>query len=110
VDADQLVSAKQHRWNANARAIAERPTLIRRRLYRAIDRNIELPFIEVTEWKTGEAASEATHDSNWRTSVQRMLDDPSQHVLPRPATHAVGVELGPGADSRADSPRVLSLG
>jgi len=42
VDADQLVSAKQHRWNANARAIAERPTLIRRRLYRAIDRNSEL--------------------------------------------------------------------
>ncbi len=87
------------RWKDNARAIAKRPGLLRARLYRALDQDVELRFINVAEWKSREALSEATGDPDWRAAVQRMLDDPSLHIVPRPAIYEVAVELGPGADS-----------
>jgi hypothetical protein len=50
----------------------------------------------VAEWKSQEAFNQATANPEFRASAQQMLDDPALHIVPRPATYQVAVDLHPG--------------
>jgi heme-degrading monooxygenase HmoA len=84
------------RWRDNARIMAAQPGFIRARMYRALDDEVELRFINVAEWDSGEALNRARANAQRRSSVQRVLDDPELHVTVQPAVYQVDIDVRPG--------------
>ena len=85
-----------YRWKDNARSMTGQPGLIRARLYRCLDVDAELRFINVAEWQHRDALEAATATAAFRGSTQRMLHDPGLHIIPRPALYRVALDLHPG--------------
>ena len=50
----------------------------------------------MAEWKSGKALAEARANPEFQASVQRLVNDPELHVMPRPAIYQVAVEGHPG--------------
>ncbi len=84
------------RWQDNARIMAAQPGFIRARMYRALDDEVELRFINVAEWDSGIALDYARANPEWRLSVQWLLDDPELHITARPAVYQLGIDVQPG--------------
>jgi heme-degrading monooxygenase HmoA len=84
------------RWRDNARIMAAQPGFIRARMFRALDDEVGLRFINVAEWNSGKALDHARANPEWRSSVQRLLDDPELHVTARPAVYQVVIDVRPG--------------
>ena len=83
-------------WKDNARLMAGQPGFIRARMYRSLADDVELRFVNVAEWDSGKALNAATANPEFRASVQRVLDDPDLHVIPRPAVYRVAIDVHPG--------------
>jgi heme-degrading monooxygenase HmoA len=84
------------RWKGNARIMAGQPGFVRARMYRSLAGDAELRFVNVAEWASGKALDQARANPEFRASVQRLLDDPDLHVVPRPAVYEVAVDVRPG--------------
>lgn len=84
------------RWKDNARIMAGQPGFVRARMYRALVDDAELRFVNVAEWKSEKALSNARANPEFQASVQRLANDPELHVTPRPAIYQVAVEVHPG--------------
>ena len=84
------------RWADNARIMANQPGFIRARMYRSLVDDAELRFINVAEWNSGKALDAARANADWRTSMQRVLDDPDLHVIPRSVVYQVALDVHPG--------------
>jgi hypothetical protein len=76
--------------------MAGQPGFVRARMHRSLLDDVELRFVNVAEWESGQALAQAQANPAWRASVQRLLDDPDLHVTPRPAVYRVVVDLHPG--------------
>ncbi len=59
------------RWKDDARIMAGQPGLIRARMYRALVSDVELQFINVAEWSSGTALTQALANPVWRAAAQR---------------------------------------
>ena len=84
------------RWKDNARIMAGQPGFIRARMYKSLVEDVELRFINVAEWSSGETLAKARANPEFLASVQRLMDDPELHVTPRPAIYQVAVEVRAG--------------
>lgn len=84
------------RWADNARIMASQPGFIRARMYRSLLDDVELRFINVGEWDSGKALDAARANPDWRASMQRVLDDPDLHIIPRPVVYQVALDVHPG--------------
>jgi heme-degrading monooxygenase HmoA len=82
-----------YRWKDNAHSMTGQPGLIRARLYRCLDTDAELRFINVAEWQHRDALEAATATAAFRGSTQQMPHDPRLHLIPRPALYRVAVDL-----------------
>ncbi|MGW4382451.1 antibiotic biosynthesis monooxygenase family protein [Kitasatospora sp. NPDC004531] len=84
------------RWKDNVQAMAKQPGFIRSRMFRSLDPNAMVSFINFAWWGSGEALHEARKNPEWRAAVQRMLDDEKLQVTPRPMVYvpAMVVEAG----------------
>lgn len=76
--------------------MASQPGFVRARMYRALHDEVELRFINVAEWGSGKALDDARTNPEWRSSVQRVLDDPELHITARPAIYQIGMDIQPG--------------
>jgi heme-degrading monooxygenase HmoA len=85
-----------HRWKDNARIMAGQPGFVRARMYRSVVDDAELRFVNVAEWNSAQALDEARANPEFRASVQRLMEDPDLHVIPRPATYQIALEIHPG--------------
>ncbi|GAA2299988.1 hypothetical protein GCM10010149_56220 [Nonomuraea roseoviolacea subsp. roseoviolacea] len=83
-------------WTGNAAAMAALPGFVRTRMYRSLVDDIELRFITHAEWESGKALQQARTDPGWRASMQRLMDDPGLHVIPRPGVYQVALDIRPG--------------
>ncbi len=84
------------RWKDNARIMAGQPGFIGARMYRSLVDDVELRFINVAQWDSGKALDAARANPEWRTSMQRVLDDPDLHVTPRPVVYQVAIDVHSG--------------
>jgi heme-degrading monooxygenase HmoA len=84
------------RWRDSARVMAGQPGFIRARLHRSLVDDAQLRFVNVADWGSGKALALAQADPEWLATVQRMLDDPDLHIIPRPAVYRVAIEVHPG--------------
>jgi heme-degrading monooxygenase HmoA len=86
-------------WTDTARIltqiIADQPGFIRARLYRSLVDDVELRFINVSEWDSGSALDAVQANPEWRATIQRLIDDPQLHITARPAVYQVAVEVKP---------------
>jgi heme-degrading monooxygenase HmoA len=76
--------------------VTGQPGLIRARLYRCLDDDAELRFINVAEWQNRDALEAVTATAEFRASTQRVLHDPGPHIIPRPVLYRVALDLHPG--------------
>lgn len=83
------------RWKDNARIMAQQPGLIRARMFRSLVDDVELRFVNVADWNSGEALDQARANPEWRASMQRVLDDPELHITARPVVYQAAVEVHP---------------
>lgn len=84
------------RWKDNARIMARQPGLIRARMFRSLVDEVELRFVNVAEWDSGKALDAARANPEWRSSMQRVLDDPDLHITARPVVYQVAIDVHPG--------------
>ncbi|WP_330230308.1 antibiotic biosynthesis monooxygenase [Nocardia sp. NBC_00508] len=84
------------RWNDNARIMAQQAGFIRARMFRSLDDDVELRFINVAEWKSGNALDTARANLEWRASVKRVLEDPDLHIHARPVVYGTDLDVRPG--------------
>lgn len=84
------------RWTDNARIMAQQPGFIRAVMYRSLDDQAELRFVNVAEWESGTALDAARTNPEWRASVQRVLDDPELHITARPVIYRTDLDVRPG--------------
>ncbi|MFE0377182.1 antibiotic biosynthesis monooxygenase family protein [Streptomyces inhibens] len=84
------------RWKDNVRAMANQPGFIRSRMFRALDPNAMVSFINFVQWGSGEALHEARKNPEWRAAVQRMFDDENLRVTPRPMVYVPALVVDAG--------------
>jgi heme-degrading monooxygenase HmoA len=91
------------RWKSSLQAMAGRPGFVRARTYRSLVDDVELRFINVAEWESGEALARARVNPEWLAAVQRILDDPELHITPRPSVYEVAIDTRrSGAEDRVE--------
>ncbi len=69
------------RWRASAPIMAAQPGVIGGHLYRTLDDESEIRFVNVAEFDSPAAYERAWTDPEWRASVQRMRDDANPHAI-----------------------------
>lgn len=80
-------------WRDNAAIMAAQPGFLRARMYRALDRETEVQFVNVAEWESRAAFDQATANPEWRASVQRAVNDPDLHMTARPAAYRLDIDV-----------------
>src|SRR5262249_23664094 len=83
------------RWRDNARAMTSQPGFIRAHMYRSLIDTAELRFVNVADWPSGDAHARAVAQPEWRTSVQRVLQDPNLHISNRASLYEIAIKLSP---------------
>ncbi len=84
------------RWTDNARIMAQQPGFVRAVMYRSLDDQAELRFVNVAEWESGTALDGARTNPEWRASVERVLNDPELHITARPVIYRTDLDVRPG--------------
>lgn len=85
-----------HRWRASAPIMAAQPGAIGGHLYRTLDDESEIRFVNVAEFDSSGAYERAWTDPEWRASVQRMQDGSDLHAIARPALYKIAIQVRPG--------------
>lgn len=84
------------RWKDNVTVMAAQPGFVQAKMYRALDENADLGFVNVVHWDSGEALAKARTNPAWRAAVQRMMDDDGLHITARPMVYGTALVVGPG--------------
>jgi hypothetical protein len=92
----QALHGKGGRGLPGSRDGNRQPGLIRARLYRCLDDDAGLRFINVAESQNRDALEAVTATAEFRASTQRMLHEPDLHIIPRPVLYRVALGLHPG--------------
>lgn len=83
-------------YKETAPIMTDKPGFVRGRLYRSLADDVELRFINVTDWESGTALDVARADPTWLTAVRRIFDDPDLNITARPVVYEVVIEVHAG--------------
>jgi hypothetical protein len=80
----------------NAQAMAGQPGFARARICRSVAGDAGPRLVNTAERGSGNAPAQARSNPGWRTSMQRMLDDPDLHITPGAGAYQVAIDIHPG--------------